>query len=1434
MSLQNLQSALQQQVAKDGAISVSEATLNAAGLTPCPGFDKTVQSYLVLSGPLLVTTATIPAPVTNTLTVSGTASFLGLVSVPVRVTFTLETDQTVDALVVATLATNWIFSDSFPQLNAFPFTELSFTQPGYLLTTEAQTSYTWNSQTLTLQHGLNFISYLAMGGPLAILQKLISSLLPTDTIIFTGTIVPTASSDLSVCSPLISLTGTINATITGNTHFDLSVPQVLIISNQDENGNIAYWLSFSSTLNVNGSPFSSFQAAITKNSPNLSLAMLATTNPITIPEIINLIGKVDFTHYIPPELQKIFAAVGLAELGALINLDTLDVLALNGIISSTGPWPIGTFATINNMALNCAVISPFGKATTLVNFSASAQIFPKLKIFKGEFDFEITSSGSGLRINASYVGSVNLNDLVAGLSDNHIVIPKSFASITFENFGVSFISSGSDYNYALYGSAQGTFNISILNSPIEVTFEAYVDSASNSYTLIGGLTLANSFFQATANMAGTQLTLSASWSALNNDTLNIQDILSALGLKGPAIPPHLDLGLASASITYTTDSSTRSETFIVTADSVNYGKAIFISLPVNSTQQYFFLLGVKQTFNLSNLPLIGNELSKIENIEVGSIEVIIGSTIVPASAVTQINGQIPSGYPQLPATGTNGDFVLSAQVNFGDQPLSLMLSMGGTSSSGADGAKTTEVGTTGSGGSGSPVTSSGSSDGTTWFTVQKSFGPVSIQRIGAKYQSAQQSLWFEIDASLAMGPLTLTLTGLGIASSISDFSPSFSLQGMGISYTKPPLSIAGSFVNLDPPASPPGQIEFDGSVMIGAESFEFEAFGFYGNQTGAPSTFIFGVLAKSFGGPAAFFVTGVALGFGYNSALRLPTVDQVSAFPFVQVLPNSNPPNSGALPITTPQGALQTIMNTSPPWVTEQQGSLWFAAGITFTSFELVNSQALVIVEDGADLTIALLGTSQAQFPQDTGAGGPVYAYLALNLEVIFKPEDGIFSLQAILSLASFLLDRSCVLTGGFAFYIWFGNSPYAGDFVITLGGYNPGFVAPTYYPTVPALGFHWSLDSSITISGNAYLAFTPSVMMVGGELSAVYQSGNLKAWFDAHADIIVQWKPFWFDANIGISIGASYKVDLLFTSFTISVELGCDLQLWGPPTGGSVYVNWYIISFTIPFGANYNQGSQPLIWADVQAMLPNTGTAAQPNILAMTPTVGLTPSATSTTTGKPPATWIVRGSQFGFSTSSPIPATSATVGGTYVFSGSTFNVAPLGWTSVSATHAITIQDANSHDYSGSFNAVQIQGNLPSSLWGSPPSTTPGGSNQLVPGKIVGVTLQVNLPQIGGSAGAVNVGLYLEEAPLSLHGATLPIKVNAQPSGDIPVNSQNTISTIANTSGGIASSTIITARNAIFAALHALEYAPVTTNDPMKNFANDVGRAFNAEPLLVS
>ncbi|MBV9762802.1 MAG: hypothetical protein JO340_19745 [Acidobacteriaceae bacterium] len=1080
----------------------------------------------------------------------------------------------------------------------------------------------------------------------------------------------------------------------------------------------------------------------------------------------------------------------------------------------------------------------------------------------GSLESNFTIGGSALAIAGKYVqdsglalsgkaSNIPLGAIIADLVSKFGVpdgdIPEPIRNIQLENVEIDIDTGKKAFNFSLTATTE-IADVTVGFSPVvKLTYNSTNESFDFAFTgtLVLNLTPSRAAtFTLAFSKTGTDKWISAAYDQTGG-ALEFEEIAAFFHFDLPPIPSNLKLSLTNAAIYYDFGSGN----FALGAKSKNYGDAAFATLPINKKREYFFVLNSGQSFSLSNLPLIGEQLAKLENIQVSDLKVVISSlapvTKDDATAINAGIGKLKNGYPRLPDEGIPGKFLLTAKMNFGKgDPLPLNVNLGAPDKQQALLTASGTVLTV------AQVAASDNPNGATWFTVQKSFGPVSIQRIGVLYQSSTQTLWFQIDAKLAFGPLTLDLNGLGIGSPLTSFKPSFFLQGLGLAYNNPPLTIAGALINLAEAGA--NYIEFEGGLIIGAGKFQVQVFGYYGNKSGFTSLFIYGGLSYPFGGPPAFFVTGVALGFGFNSNLRLPGITQVSSFPFVQVLPTSTTPNPdifGKNP--TPTSVLQVITGSKPPWVSPVKDNLWFAAGITFTSFSLVNSQALVLVlvSSGDDpnsptapgLVLSLVGTSRATFPQRVPGvpNAPIYANIELNLLVVFAPQQGRFSLEAQLAASSFLLDKACVLTGGFAFFVWFGANPNAGDFVLSLGGYNPGFKPPAYYPVVPRVGFNWSLDSSVSISGGAYFAFTPAAVMVGIGLNLTFKAGNLKAWFNAYADIIVRWKPFYFEASIGITVGASYKVSLWFTSFTVSIELGCGLDLWGPPTGGTVRVNWVVISFTIRFGSSKGSGQQLKGWTDVQELLPNTGSNKKDNILSLAPAAGVVPGGTAPPCSGQPLPWLVRAGEFAFSTSSPVPASTATVGATHHFEGDTFNVYPLKWKNVTATHAVTIEDAGGNDVSSWFEASQTRNSVPASLWGSPPEDPKGrpqvpAANKLtVPNQTVGVSVQVKAPAPGNTAGPIDVAANLAYNDLDLQGAVVPIRSSAEPQGDIAVNSKVTISTIADPHTGIASADRTSVRNAIFSALQAIDYAPETSNDSMSKFAAEIGCAFAANPLLV-
>ena len=123
--------------------------------------------------------------------------------------------------------------------------------------------------------------------------------------------------------------------------------------------------------------------------------------------------------------------------------------------------------------------------------------------------------------------------------------------------------------------------------------------------------------------------------------------------------------------------------------------------------------------------------------------------------------------------------------------------------------------------------------------------------------------------------------------------PSVSLDGLAVSVSADPVQIAGSLMRgqrADP--------EYDGSLLIRAGSFAIDAAGSYTVLDGAPSLFVFGVADGPFGGPPAFFVTGLAAGFGVNRALRLPTIGTLAAYPLIEAAGSSAARPAPRTPLT--------------------------------------------------------------------------------------------------------------------------------------------------------------------------------------------------------------------------------------------------------------------------------------------------------------------------------------------------------------------------------------------------------------------------------------------------------------------------------------------------------------------------------------------------------
>ena len=470
-----------------------------------------------------------------------------------------------------------------------------------------------------------------------------------------------------------------------------------------------------------------------------------------------------------------------------------------------------------------------------------------------------------------------------------------------------------------------------------------------------------------------------------------------------------------------------------------------------------------------------------------------------------------------------------------------------------------------------------------WIPVQRSFGPVRVEKIGFTLEPG--GLGVQFTASLALSGLTIRIIGLELIVPLrAPYVPGFDIHGLEVMYDTPALKIAGGLLRIENPE----YMQFDGYLIVQAKAFSAVALASFATSE-PPSMFAFVFVDVPIGGPPAFFVTGLGGGFGVNRSLELPPIDKVEKFPLVAAASKSTNPFG-------PDPKIPDFIQGMGDAVRVAIGQNWIAAGVRFTSFKILDSYALLTVAFGTRFQVGLLGLSTIKMPPL--APEPV-AEAHLALRAVYDPGEGTVSVAALLTPDSYVLSKDCKLTGGFAFYLWFEPSKLAPDFVVTLGGYNPYYSPPKHYPDVPRLGFNWNVRGTpLVIKGGLYFALTPHAAMAGGSLSATWESGAIKAWFDVKADFLVEWKPFHYDARMGVNFGVRATVDLWLATVTISISVGADLHIWGPEFSGVAKIHLSVISFTIEFGAKAPK-PPPILWGDFRDSFLAAANTAAPELEA-------------------------------------------------------------------------------------------------------------------------------------------------------------------------------------------------------------------------------------------
>jgi len=517
----------------------------------------------------------------------------------------------------------------------------------------------------------------------------------------------------------------------------------------------------------------------------------------------------------------------------------------------------------------------------------------------------------------------------------------------------------------------------------------------------------------------------------------------------------------------------------------------------------------------------------------------------------------------------------------------------------------------------------------------------------------------------------------------------------------------------------------------------------------------------------------------------------------------------------------------------------------------------MLSVEFGNDVELGVLGLAKVSLPQGTEKK---FAYAELGIELVldFGADDLIVS--AVLSDNSYLFAPSFKITGGFALCAWWGDQEAAGDFVVSLGGYNPGYTPPAYYPSLSRLGFSFAFSEALTLKGDVYFALTTSNIMAGGEFQFQFKAGPYAMWFTADADLILYWNPFYFDAHLAISAGASYNITLFGASTTIQIEATGTLDLWSPETGGKIEIDFWFMKLPISFGADQDtSAATPIDWAGFEDMIPDASDAPAPAEKVARPKPSAKMSAVATEESDPPAKavlqinvthgllstlpalteggplqWVIRSSAFTFFTKSYFPSTSleftdGAIGTTVEIDSSSaeLGIAPMAYDVSEAVQTITIEGPNDSTPMAAADWVVLGSKMgmPKAVFGQTDGSAPVATPECVEDCITG-TSAVHHARHAALTGTGPFSLIsaLAYTPVGSTADDLPLDVAIAPSEPAPEPDPNSISDISDITG------LQNSRDAIHAALAEMG-VDAGQNGALSAMATNPGGVFSGAPM---
>ncbi|MEV6576118.1 DUF6603 domain-containing protein [Streptomyces sp. NPDC051577] len=673
-----------------------------------------------------------------------------------------------------------------------------------------------------------------------------------------------------------------------------------------------------------------------------------------------------------------------------------------------------------------------------------------------------------------------------------------------------------------------------------------------------------------------------------------------------------------------------------------------------------------------------------------------------------------------------------------------------------------------------------------------------------------------VDAGLRAGPLDFSLLGLRAKGNIWKPGLEFGLDGVSCNYDSDAFKI-GIYGARVRDAAYAERLDLAGQLFIkGLVSFAAGCC-YAEKREGVKAFYGLAQARTKIAATPPFSVTGILLGGGTNSAVKLPSVHNVTDFPLVKGIAE----NVRSAPVRS----AQDVINMINAMAGFQPGRSWVSAGINFEVCSFINGSAALLGEWGNDsFLVALLGSAQVYFPlSSTTTKSNAIAYANLGLIGSYDSKSGALLMAASLSRDSYLIHPEFAISGGFVLGVW--TRAESRDVVLSLGGYHPLYQKPAHYPDVPRIAASFRYGKDIAIRGQVYEAVTSSAFMAGMEIEITAEKGMLKAWMHAYAHVLASWDPFALLAKIGVTAGVSFSYKVLWWWVHINLELGVDVTLWHKPFGGTFTIHLWCVSASFDFGEKPDPAQSRLPWQDFRGKL------SAPTATAVDGTE-LPQAASNTNDGA-----LIRrqhhddvdgysGNGFSVRLTLSAPANRIRLNGAQVpVQAPVLNSRQTGHCDITSTAKVTVKRTDGATDTSAWQCSPVASAAPRAYWGIGQPVLDESST--VPGTITALDISIPPPRTRGGVGPAP-GHALGSDPLT-GDWHMPLAAREGPSGNAPHTDADAVRTIADTLNSAAQ---IEARRQLWTDLQAVGVASDRIDDSLPAFASQAAFFLDDAPLI--